>query len=159
MAAGVVALLAIFPGCGEKKGRKTAGGKKGANNVSKADPHEHEHGPHGGHVIELGGEYHAELTHDDDTKTVSVYLLGGDVKKPVLSNEKELSVNLTVAGQPKQYKLVAAPQQGDPEGQSSRFELKDEALLEALEAPKAKGRLQVTIDGKQYNGAIESHEH
>ena len=56
-----------------------------------AGAHDHpEEGPHHGHLIELGGgEYHAELTHDDATKTVAIYLLGKDAKKQQDPSGKE----------------------------------------------------------------------
>jgi hypothetical protein len=151
-----IACVAWITGCGDKNNKTQKQAKRA---VKKHIHNDHEEGPHGGHIIELGGVHHAEVTHDDDAQLVTVYLLGGDVKTPVSSAEKELAVNLTVGGQPKQFKLAAAPQQGDAEGQSSKYELKDAALLEALEAASTKGRLQVTIDGKSYSGDIEGHAH
>jgi hypothetical protein len=146
-------------GCGEKNKKVTKTDKQGSKAVEE-DDHHHE-GPHGGHVIELKGEggYHAELTHDDDTKMVAIYLLGGDVKKPIMTEDKDLAINLTVDGKPQQYTLTAAPQAGDPEGQASRFELKDEKLVDALDAPKSTGRVEVDIGGKRYSGDIDAHGH
>lgn len=119
-----------------------------------------EEGPHHGHLIELGEEeYHAELTHDDATKTVTIYLLDKEAKAPVAIADAEIVLNLVVDGQPLQAKLAAAPQQGDSAGQSSRFSITDEKVLAALEAPKTTGRLNVTIAGKAYSGAVEHHEH
>src|SRR5262245_16215513 len=64
--------------------------------------HEHAHeaeGPHHGHIIELGNEeYHAELTHDDATKTVTIYLLGKDAATAVAIAEPEVVLNLVSAG-------------------------------------------------------------
>ena len=119
-----------------------------------------EEGPHHGHLIELGAEeFHAELTHDDASKTVTVYLLDKQAKAAVSIADPEILLNLTVDGKPLQVKLVAAPQKGDPEGESSRFAITDESVLEALEAPKTTGRLNVTIEGKSYTGNVEHHEH
>ena len=151
-----VACVGWITGCGDKNTKSPKQAKKA---VKKHIHTDHEEGPHGGHIIELGGVHHAEVTHDDDAQLVAVYLLAGDLKTPVSSSEKELAVNLTIDGQPKQFKLARAPQQGDAEGQSSKYELKDAALLEALEAASTKGRLQVTIDGKSYSGDIEGHVH
>ncbi|MEX2139098.1 MAG: hypothetical protein WD894_07550 [Pirellulales bacterium] len=154
--------LAAFVGCGDTKQTADKDGKSPpTKQQAKQHEHEHEHeGPHGGHVIELGGGgYHAELTHDDQTKVFGVYLLDGDAKKPITSEDKELVVNLTVAGEPQQYTLTAAPQAGDPEGQSSRYELKDEKLVEAWDAPKTKGRLRINLGGKSYAGDIDAAEH
>ena len=121
--------------------------------------HPHE-GPHGGHVIDLGsGEYHAELTHDDTTKSVAIYLFDAELKKPVTTTEQEITINLTVDGKPQEYKLPAAPQAEDAKGESSRFELKDDKLVDAWDAPKSTGRVRVNIGGKSYSGDIEAHEH
>jgi hypothetical protein len=129
----------------------------------EGDGHEHAHpeeGPHHGHLIELGNEeYHAELTHDDATKTVTIYLLGKDAVTAVTIADAEIVLNLVTAGKPLQVKLAAAPQDSDPAGQSSRFTIVDEAVLEALEAPETTGRLNVTIADTPYVGEIEHHEH
>ncbi|HEX5103606.1 MAG TPA: hypothetical protein VFV87_07345 [Pirellulaceae bacterium] len=122
-------------------------------------------GPHHGHLIELGEEeYHAELAHDDATKTVTVYLLDKEAKAPVAIPDPEISLNLVVDGQPMQFKLKAAPQEGDPAGQASMFSITDETVLEAHDAPKTTGNLNVTISGKEYSAKIEhaahgEHEH
>jgi hypothetical protein len=65
---------------------------------AKVPPQEaghHDHpsvGPHKGHLIEFGNneEYHGELTHDDATKTITIYLLGPDAKTAVTSTDKEI---------------------------------------------------------------------
>ena len=111
-------------------------------------------------MIELGREeYHAELTHDEEMKKVTVYLLDKAGKTAVNSADAELALNLVVDGKPLQAKLVAEPQEGDVEGQSSRYSVVDEAVLEALEAPKTTGRLTVNINGKSFSGKVEHLEH
>jgi len=141
-------------GCGEKAAPPAAPGAT-ANAAGHA-----EEGPHHGHLIELGEEeYHAELTHDDATKTVTVYLLDKAAKAAVPIADAEIVLNLLVDGQPSQVKLAAKPDAGDPQGQSSRFEIMDEKVVEALEAPKTTGKLNVTIAGKPYVGNVEQHEH
>ena len=154
----LVVSVGLITGCGEKKTTKAS---KEGTKTAKNHEHEHEHeGPHGGHVIDLGnGAYHAELTHDDATKSVAIYLLDANLKKPVPTTEKEITINLTVDGKPQQYTLPAAPQADDPEGQASRFELKDEKLVDAWDAPKSTGRISVNIGGKPYTGDIDAHEH
>jgi hypothetical protein len=152
----VVGLL----GC---NGAGPAAGPPGESAEHADHDHAHAHpdeGPHHGHLIELGEEeYHAELTHDEASKTVTVYLLGKDAKQPVAIGDPEIALNLAVDGQPLQATLTAQPQEGDAEGQASRFSLTDEKVLEALESPKATGRLTVTIEGKTYSGTIEHHDH
>lgn len=137
------------------------GGSPPAPNPTPTAGHDHpDHGPHEGHLIELGaGKYHGELTHDDATKTVSIYLLGPDAKTAVAIPDDEITLNLVIAGEAKQVKLAAAKQEGDPEGQASKFTLVDEVILEALESPKTKGNLVVTIEGKQFSGPVEHDDH
>lgn len=137
-----------------------------AEKKEKADTHDehaHDHpseGPHGGHLIELGDEeYHAELAHDEATKTVAIYILDSKAKTAVPIAETELTLNLVVDGTPQQAKLAAAPQDGEAEGKSSRFTIVDEGLLKTLEGPKTTGRLNVTIEGKPYTGEIMHEAH
>ncbi len=131
--------------------------------VEKQPSAEHPHaekGPHHGILVELGaGAYHAELAHDDTTKTVTVYLLDKEAKQPVAIPAAEIVLNLVVAGQPLQAKLAAVPQEGDPAGQASRFSIIDETVLEGHDAPKTTGRLNVTIGGKTYSGVVDNSEH
>lgn len=159
----------LWSGCGSStptpKGGSAAkpaveeGHKEGDGHAHEGAAHAEE-GPHHGHLIELGKEeYHAELTHDEASKTVTVYLLDGAAKSAVPIADAEITMNLVVAEKPAQFKLTAKPQEGDPEGQASRFSLTDETLLEALEAPKTTGRLNLTIKGKEFVGTVEHHDH
>ena len=149
--------IGLLAGCGAPADKKPAADKH-------ADEHAHDHpseGPHGGHLIELGDEeYHAELTHDDASKTVALYILDSKAKTPVAIEEKELTLNLVVDGTPQQAKLAAAPQEGEAEGKSSRFTIVDEKLIETLEGPKTTGRVSIIIEGKPYSGEIvhDAHE-
>lgn len=160
----LVCSLAVFgsftTGCG---GPNAASKPNGVAPKADHGHEDHDHpseGPHHGHLIELGQEeYHAELTHDDATKTVTVYLLDDHAKGAVAIADPEVVLNLVANSKPLQVKLAAAPQEGDAEGQASRFSVVDEAVLEALEAPKTTGRLSVSIGGKSYTGSIEHKEH
>ena len=149
----LVGLIAV--GC------KPATNPPGPANPPKVAEGAHpETGPHKGHLIELGEEeYHAELAHDDATKTITVYVLGADAKTAVAISETEITLNLVAGGETMQAKLAAMPQEGDAQGKSSRFTLMDEKVMEALEAPKTTGRLTLTIDGKPFSGKVEHEEH
>jgi hypothetical protein len=155
----VVASLVFVAGCGEKKAGKVADSK--GTKAGKRDDHEHAHGPHDGDLIELGNEeYHAEMVHDEDTHKVTFHILDSAAKKSVPISAKEVVVNYTAGGKPQQFSIPAAPLPGEPEGQSSRFEVVSEELCESIcHDTKAKARLAVTVDDKQYNGAIEAHDH
>ncbi len=119
-----------------------------------------EEGPHHGHLIVLGNEeYHAELVHDDSTKTVTIYLLDSAAKNNAPTSASEIRINLIVSESPKQFVLPAAPQENDPAGQSSRFELADATLCDGFDAEGATCRLSVEIDGKPYAGTLDLHEH
>ena len=155
--------LTFTTGCGEatKPAAETAH-HEGDGHAEHDEAGHPEEGPHNGHLIELGKEeYHAELVHDDATHTITLYLLDGSAKKMVPVAEKELTINLVAGGKPTQFKIPATPQSDDPSGQSSRFELVDETLCEALDDPKSKARLMLTIAGKQFSGdmAHEDHDH
>jgi hypothetical protein len=124
--------------------------------------HECEEGSHGGQVVELAGEYHAEIVPDETTHKVTVYLLDAKAKGAVAIavDEPDVFINAVVNGKPTPHRLTAARQQKDPEGQASRFELTDVHLFETLfEKKGGKGRLRVTIGGKQFVGDIQHCEH
>ncbi|MBY0587201.1 hypothetical protein K2X85_08495 [bacterium] len=126
-----------------------------------ADEHAHpSHGPHGGDLIELGDEeYHAEFVHDEKTSDVTIYFLDAAVKNAVAIDATEIVINLKHDGKPEQHKLAAEPQEGDSPGKSSRFvSKKNDDLCHAIEEEGANAKLQVTIDGKPFTGAIQ-HEH
>jgi len=135
---------------------------KPANQVKKAPPlNEHDHdakGPHGGSIIELGEEeYHAEIVVDHDSESVAVYVLGKDAKTPEQVTATEVSV--APAGEGKEsLTLKAAPQQGDAEGKTSKFELKNEDVVHALlKEGMLHGKLRITIGDKPYIGDIDYH--
>ncbi len=146
-----------------------AGKKDGFQDYKQADKtaasghgHEHaEHGPHGGHLIELGDhEYHGEVVFDAKDKKVTVYLLGHELDKAQPIADKEITLNLMIDGKASPFVLKAAPLEGEPEGKSSRFELAgDLTVAEHIKDEEdLKGNLSVTIDGKPYSGDIE-HDH
>lgn len=115
-----------------------------------------EHGPNGGDLIELGEEeYHAELVHDSGT--VAIYILDSAAKEAVPIEATDVTINLKQDGKPEQFKLTAAPQEGDGEGKASRFTVEDADLASHLDEEGAGARLMVTIAGKSFNGAIEHH--
>ncbi|MEX0727311.1 MAG: hypothetical protein WEB58_13405 [Planctomycetaceae bacterium] len=123
-----------------------------------------EQGPHGGDLAELGkGEYHAEVIHDEETETVTVYLLDRSAKKSVSIDAESLRVNVTGVGEPQQYQLMAVADEDQGGEGSSRFELTDEALGTVLHHEHAKARITVAIEGKSYSGMFpvthEGHDH
>lgn len=124
------------------------------------DHHDHNHeapGPHGGHLIELGDEaYHGELTHDDPTHKVTVYLLDGAATTTPLSSELPTAVTLsfTVEGKSKpiDYTLTKSA--------DGRYDVTDEVLCTVLASEAdLSAELRATIAGKEYSGTLEHHAH
>lgn len=150
--------LFSFSGCGTAP-------KESSGEHSHEDEHAHaEEGPHGGHIIELGAEeHHAELTHDEASHKVGVYLLGADAKTAAPIAAESVTINVSEDGQPSQYVLPAVKQPGDAEGQSSYFEIISEPLCIVVcgesEAKNTQARLSLKIGEKPYVGLIETAPH
>ena len=90
-------------------------------------------GPHDGQLFEVGnGAYHAELVHDDSSHRISIYLLDAQANGSVQVPELELTINLLIGGKPTQFRLAAAPLDGESPQHPSRFELTDEKLCAGL---------------------------
>jgi hypothetical protein len=133
--------------------------KKGAR--VKDQPHSHEEGPHGGHLVELGEEeYHAEVVLDAKTSNITLYILDSTAKKAAPIDAKEVKLELTIGGQPKSFAAKAVPDKDDPAGKSSRFEIGENADVKAniKDEEDLKGSVTATIGGKTYTGKIV-HEH
>jgi hypothetical protein len=129
----------------------------------KDEPHDHEHGPHSGHLVELGEEeYHAEVVFDPKDAKITIYLLDSSAKKPAATDAKEVKLELTIAGQAKSFAAKPAAESGDPPGKSSRFEIAGNSDIKAKikDEEDLKGSVTVTINGKTYTGRIvHEHEH
>jgi hypothetical protein len=111
-------------------------------------------------LIELGEEeYHAEVVFDEAHHKVVLYFLDGHVKAAVPIEAKELTVELPGKDAPVTHTLAAAPQEGDGDGKSSRFEITSDELIDAFHNdPKTVGKFKVTIGGKEFKGEIK-HSH
>ncbi len=158
-----------------------SGCQKGADSPAGTDPvsalppdtmdglDDHDHaahahpseGPHHGDLVELGNEeFHAEVVHDDEHGTVTIYILDGSATKQVATDASELIINVTHDGNPKQFLVAARPDDSDEVGKSSRFVSEDKQLAAHLDEEAASPRLVVKIDGKAYRGEIaHSHDH
>jgi hypothetical protein len=152
--------LLCLGGCGSNQSGTAA-------TATHEHPHEHSHeesGPHNGHVIELGSKtHHAELTHDESTHLVGVYLLDASAKELAPIEAASVTINVAVDGKNTSYVLPAAPQSGDAEGKSSYFELASEALCAVVcgesESANTTARLSITINDKPYVGIIDTSGH
>ncbi len=145
-------------GCGKERPGGSAVGGAG-------DEHAHaDEGPHGGHIIELGTEeHHAELTHDDATHKVGIYLLGSDAKTAAPIEAESVTINVSADGVPNQYVLPSVPQTGESAGKTSYFEIVSEPLCDIVAGESAakstQARLSLSIGGKPYVGLIETAPH
>ena len=162
IAAGVLSVSLV--GCGSDSGQTPTNDAAAETEHGNGGDAVHEHpteGPNGGHLIELGNEeYHAELLHDENTHTVTIHLLDGAGKQPVAVPLPEVTVQLHQDGQFVKYALKAVQGQGGAADTASQFETVDAALCDALcHEDKLRGRLQLTIQGKPYTGAIEHSSH
>ncbi|MBN8624862.1 MAG: hypothetical protein J0M17_05160 [Planctomycetes bacterium] len=154
-----LAMILCISGCSEHEHNKPTAQGTAEKNGGAEGGHPEE-GPHKGHLIELGKEeYHVEVVHDDAAEKVIVYLLDGKAESPVAIADNEISVNLVVAGKPQQFKLPAVPQTQDKPGQSSRFELVDRHLCDALDDETTTGRFNLAIAGKPFSGEISHSGH
>jgi hypothetical protein len=162
-AATVLTLTLAFAGCSDTATETT----DTTETVSEMPPatidtaHAHpSEGPHHGSLIELGAEeYHAELVHDDESGSVTIYILDSAAKTAVPIDATELTVNLKHDGNAEQFKLAASPDTNDSDGKSSRFISTDKELGEDLHGAHADATLVVMIDGKSFRGAIKHDDH
>lgn len=157
----VLAALALLTGCPSPDAGKDKGKGKAADKAVKGDKEkdkdkeEHAHeGPHKGAIAEWGNEeYHAEFTVDHKAKSVKVYILGPDVKKPApIKTDK---VMLSIKKPAFQVELKADKQGGDPEGTASVFVGKDDRFGVEQEF---EGTISAEVGGKQYAGDFKAKD-
>ena len=163
----LVAALTLV-GCGQPDA--TGSASTGDNSDQAADDHGHDHShdhshdhddhdhadaPHGGTIADWGGgAYHVEFTVNHAEQQATVYILGDDAKtaKPVAVDEIQLNIkdpSLSAI-------LKASPQDGDPEGQASRFVGNHEGLGVAQDY---EGTISGVIDGTPYAGDFKEAVH
>ncbi|MEO1995469.1 MAG: hypothetical protein ABGZ17_09360 [Planctomycetaceae bacterium] len=171
------ALLGVLVACvaciGCKQEQKEFQEYSQAEQNQAVDPHDdgghdhggHEHGPHGphdGHVIEVGDdEYHAEVTFDKDARRISVYFYGHNLneKQAIAQSELTLDIEDEDSGEETEIVLAAAPEEGETEGKASRFEVAGDKVPEGIDdIEKIHGHIHVTIAGKEYTVDI-NHDH
>ncbi|MEZ6066679.1 MAG: hypothetical protein R3B90_13455 [Planctomycetaceae bacterium] len=160
MAGSTALVLAGLTGCESQEGTRSFNAAEG-DNVENTDPHDHAahaHGPHDGHIVELGGEdYHAEVTMDEAKKTLTVYLLAADMTTPLGTEADSASVRLQI-GDAKQ-EFVLQPTDRAEDGKATVFSQTDSTLPDSIQdAEDLIGEVVVTINGKQHRGEI-THDH
>ena len=159
---GTAVCLGLLAGCASETPDQTAV-RQPAQQADDPAGHGHEghhkQGPHQSQIVDLGeGDYHAELIHDEKSHTITVYILDDSGEKTTAIEAEELTVNLVHDGKPQQFKLAASPDDGDPQGKSSRFVSDDEELGEHIDAEDADARIVVKVAGRSYTGSLD-HDH
>lgn len=160
--AGTVA-TGLMLGC--QSDTKTA--SQGQANKDQHDDHDHhdhghaEHGPHHGELIPIGNhKYHAEVVIDSADGKVTVYMLDDSVEEAVSVADQEPRMVIPLEGKTKEYRFTSAPQADDAEGVTTRFELLDKTLADALSGKAKSGaKFSVEIDGKVQTGGFEQCQH
>jgi len=127
----------------------------GNSEDDQSDPHaghDHSSGPHDGHIMELGESYHIEWTHDDETGTLTVYVLDSSMKKVVKADSVKIQTKVKKS---KTYELEVVEQEDE-----SFFELKDGSLLAILETvgEGVSASIEVDVDGKTLSQEFEEHD-
>lgn len=117
--------------------------------------HAHGVGPHEGTVADWGGgKYHVEFTVDHDKQQATVYILGSDEKTATPIDAE--SIELSIKDPEMQVTLKASPQEGDPQGKSSRFIGTHEKLGVVQEYA---GTMTGVVDGTPYSGDFKEEAH
>lgn len=117
---------------------------------SKTEEHQHaakhEHkAPHGGTLIELGGEFaHLELVLDAGKLTA--YVLDGHSDKPIRIEQKEIV--LKVKGAMVSLQAVGSPLTGEKPGDTSQFEGQADSLKGQKEFDATVVR--IVVKGKEF---------
>jgi hypothetical protein len=141
----------VVAGCGQPATTPTQSAAKGGDTK---DDHEHEPGPHDGHIIDFAG-LHAEFCVDHGKKQVTVYMLDGKHAKtatPVEAAKLELSIKSPAF----QVDLFPAPQDGDPKGKASRFVATHDNFGKEQEF---EGTISGTVNGKNYSEEFKEEKH
>lgn len=152
-AAAVAACALLLAGCNSDKKDEYKPVPENPPEVKKVDLHEH--GPHEGHVIDLGDhDYRAEFVMDAD-RNVTIYLLQHDSDEPLAVDPQGVSLQLEAdeKATPVELEPVAA------DGKASEFKVPAAKLPPQVKSEEdLHGELKVTVDGKTFTGALE-HDH
>ena len=163
----VLALLLLLnlSGCTSKTTPIDTQSTANSDNHEGHDHHDHDHetlGPNGGHVLELGDhQYHAEWTHDDETKEIVVYVLDKGIKQPVQAAADGAKITVAIEKQgAKNYVLEAVEANEEEPPTATKFRIIDSNLLTSIKMGKGVyATLSVVIDGTEFTTKIEHHAH
>ncbi|MCA8998611.1 MAG: hypothetical protein KDA80_16545 [Planctomycetaceae bacterium] len=149
----------VLAGCTESgDGYRELGEVDDVTNTAPPEHHHHhESGPHGGHILEFG-EYHGEITMDE-SRVVSVYVLGDDAETAVPLAEASAVLHLHQGEEELEIDLVAAPLEGEGDGMSSRFQSAAAALPDSVKDLEGiHGEVVLKTGDKSFTAKVE-HDH
>ena len=166
-----VAVFTVAVGCDSQKPDSTSGGSDSGEHVHEdgtvhhghddhsVEGHTHGEGPHGGTIADWGGgTFHVEFTVDHDKQQATAYILGNDEKTPTPIDAEE--VTLSIKDPAFTVSLKTSPQDGESEGNASRFVGIHENLGTAKDY---EGSMSGVVDGTPYSGnfkeGAEDHDH
>jgi hypothetical protein len=157
LASGAAALM-LAAGCpAENSGYKELS-EKDAKTTAPVEGHDHEHGPHEGHIVELKGGDHGEIVLEP-TRELTLYLLDGAVKNAVPADNPSGKLNLKLGAETKTFELKSMPQDGEKDGKSSRLRTAEPLPESIKDIDDVAGDIDLTIAGATEKAVIEAHEH
>ncbi len=131
--------------------------------VPEVEHEHHAHGPHDGHVIDLGDHAAmAEVTYDAKSHKVVVYILDHDSGSALPVKRDGVKIMLEVDGKPMELALTAVPQEGEADDVASQFEvtLTGHAAEDIHDIEEVEGSISVNLNGKVETGELSGdHDH
>lgn len=121
------------------------------------DHHHDEHGPNGGHIIELG-PHHGEVAMAP-TREISVYILGGDAKTATPLEGATVQVVVKVEDKDVTLDAKATPKEGETAEKCSRFVVAADAVPASIkDIEDVVGKVDLKVKDTTISGKIE-HDH
>ena len=150
---GVAAAAGFAAGCNSQQGGTPYAQSAGGTHEEHGE-HEHEHGPHGGHVVELSEDHktHGEFAIDEAGKVAKFYVLGEDLKTPVEATAVNFHAETADGGE---KEVAFTPVGGGDKG--SEFTAPIDQLPSA-DIEQLKGHFHVTVAGQELSGDL-THDH
>ena len=156
--------LALFVGCADSDSNYsevTTGDADAAQAAAEAEDDHHHEAPHGGHLVELGDhQYNIEFVFAAEPEAkLTAYILDAHAEGAVGTDAKEIILHLEGEGDEHEIVLKADAQDGDKEGEASRFSATGDALPKSVkDLEDVAGHLHVAIGGKEFAGDLD-HDH
>ncbi len=156
----VFSLAAGLGGCAGKKSEEEFKTQKKDVKVPEPELH-HEHGPHQGHVADLGADhkYRVEVTFKKDPRTITAYVMEHDSDQALALDAPMMTLELEGKGNRQPVTLSPEPEEDDPQGKSSRFVVTGQAIPASVQdLEDIHGHLQVKVGEKTLKAEF-GHDH